>query len=55
MAEAKAQETYMRSYIQDAAGTAPSPAAEVERLANLHAQGALTDEEFTAMKAKALG
>ena len=36
----------------------PAPAdtaAEVERLAQLHASGALTDEEFTAAKAKALG
>jgi hypothetical protein len=54
MAEAQAQETYMRAYIQNAAGGAPSPAAEVERLANLHAQGSLTDEEFAALKAKAL-
>jgi hypothetical protein len=54
MAEAKAQETYMRAYIQDAAGTPRSPADEVERLAKLHAQGSLTDEEFAALKAKAL-
>lgn len=30
-------------------------AGEVERLAQLHASGALTDEEFAAAKAKALG
>jgi len=29
--------------------------AEVQRLAELHASGALTDEEFAAAKAKALG
>jgi hypothetical protein len=42
---------------------APAPAAaavdpqtaELQRLAALHAQGILTDEEFTAAKAKALG
>jgi succinate dehydrogenase/fumarate reductase flavoprotein subunit len=31
------------------------PAAQIEKLAQLHASGALTDEEFAAAKAKALG
>jgi hypothetical protein len=31
------------------------PADEIEHLAQLHASGALTDEEFTAAKAHALG
>jgi len=31
------------------------PADEIEHLAQLHASGALTDEEFAAAKAKALG
>ena len=31
------------------------PADEIEHLAQLHASGALTDEEFTAAKAKILG
>ena len=30
-------------------------ADEIQRLADLHASGALTDEEFAAAKAKALG
>jgi hypothetical protein len=30
------------------------PAAEIEHLAQLHASGALTDEEFAAAKAKVL-
>jgi hypothetical protein len=35
---------------------APTDAAgELERLAQLHASGALTDDEFAAAKAKALG
>jgi len=39
---------------------APPPAeddatAQLENLAQLHAQGVLTDEEFAAAKAKALG
>ena len=43
-----------REYIQEVAGTASSPAAEVERLANLRAQGAIDEAEFQALKAKAL-
>lgn len=31
------------------------PMAQVQKLAELHKQGILTDEEFTAAKAKALG
>jgi hypothetical protein len=44
------------------APAAPAPAeavdpqmAELQKLATLHAQGILTDEEFAAAKAKALG
>ena len=43
---------------QDQAAYAPSPADpadQIEHLAQLHASGALTDEEFTAAKAQALG
>ena len=47
-----------------AAAPAPAPAAapastdvtaEIQKLADLHNSGALTDEEFTAMKKKLLG
>ena len=34
---------------------APDASSEIERLAGLHASGALTDEEFAAAKAKLLG
>jgi multidrug resistance efflux pump len=47
------------------AAAAPAPAAaapvvddqmaQIERLATMHSQGLLTDEEFAAAKAKALG
>ena len=41
------------------AQAAPPPeddaTAQLENLANLHTQGVLTDEEFAAAKAKALG
>ena len=43
---------------QDQAQYAPppaDPADELEHLAQLHASGALTDEEFAAAKAKAIG
>ena len=35
--------------------TEPDPMAQVSELAKLHEAGALTDEEFAAAKAKALG
>ena len=41
----------------ETASAAPpaDPADELERLAKLHASGVLTDEEFAAAKAKAIG
>ena len=38
-----------------AAPAADDPMAEVQKLAELHSAGVLTDEEFAAAKAKALG
>ena len=38
-----------------AAPAVDSTTAELQNLANLHAQGVLTDDEFAAAKAKALG
>jgi hypothetical protein len=38
-----------------AAPAAADPMAEIQKLAQLHAAGALTDEEFAAAKAKILG
>ena len=41
---------------QDQYAPAPAdPADQIEHLAQLHASGALTDEEFATAKAKALG
>ncbi len=37
------------------AAPAEDPTTQIEKLAQLHASGALTDEEFSAAKAKALG
>ena len=57
-----AAEAQQAQQAQQAAAAAPAPAADaddpiaqVEKLAKLHAAGALTDEEFAAAKAKALG
>jgi len=38
-----------------ATGDGDEMTATIEKLAKLHAEGALTDEEFAAAKAKALG
>ena len=46
------QDDYIRS-VAASAGSA-SPADEIVKLANLHQQGVLTDEEFAAQKAKIL-
>ena len=51
--EAASREERMRSYVQDVAGGG-STADEIERLAQLQAQGAITDEEFRQAKAKLL-
>jgi putative oligomerization/nucleic acid binding protein len=40
---------------QPPAEAASDPNAELQNLANLHAQGVLTDEEFAAAKKKILG
>jgi hypothetical protein len=51
--DAQDQEAAFRSYVQDAAGT-QSPAQQLATLADLHERGKITDEEFAALKAKAL-
>ena len=40
---------------QAAAPASTDVTAEIQKLADLHDSGALTDEEFTAMKKKLLG
>jgi hypothetical protein len=54
METAQAQDAAQRAYIQSAAGTAPSAADEISRLADLKRQGAISDAEFERLKAKAL-
>jgi hypothetical protein len=54
VANAESRDAASRTYIQDAAATSSSPAAEVERLATLHADGVIDDTEFQTLKAQAL-
>jgi uncharacterized membrane protein YcjF (UPF0283 family) len=54
-AAADAQDAAAKAYIQQAAGTTPSTADELQRLADLKAQGVISDAEFETAKAKALG
>ena len=50
---AQAQDQAMRAYVQDAAGPG-GPADELAKLADLQAQGVITDAEFEQQKAKVL-
>lgn len=50
---ARAQDQAFRTYVQDAAGST-GPGEQLEKLASLHAQGTISDEEFAAGKAKIL-
>jgi hypothetical protein len=54
LAAAQAQDAAARAYIQDAAGGSSSPAAEIERLANLKKQCLIDDAEYQKLKNKAM-
>lgn len=54
VAQAQHQEAAFRSYVQDAAGSGGGTADQLSKLADLRAQGVLTDAEFEAQKAKLL-
>ena len=49
------QQAMTRQYVQSVAGSGGGSADEIERLAKLKADGVITQEEFDAGKAKALG
>jgi hypothetical protein len=56
IAEASSREAAFQSYVRDVAGaSAPSTADEIAKLAELHARGVLTDEEFAHEKNRQLG
>ena len=52
--QAQANEQAFRSYVQDAAGGGGA-ADELAKLAELHASGTLSDEEYARAKAKVIG
>jgi ABC-type multidrug transport system fused ATPase/permease subunit len=52
--QAQAQNDEVRSYIQHAAGTQPTTADQLAKLADLRNQGVITAEEFESQKAKIL-
>ena len=54
MEAAQAQDAAQRAYVQSVAGAAPSTADELARLADLKAQGVISDAEFEQAKAKAI-
>ena len=51
--QAQANEQAFRSYVQDAAGG--GAADELAKLAELHANGTLSDDEYARAKAKVIG
>ena len=52
--QAQAQDAAFRSYVQDAASSGGGAADELAKLAELQAQGVITDAEFAQQKAKIL-
>jgi predicted PurR-regulated permease PerM len=52
---AQDREAEFRSYVQNAAGSSTGSAEELAKLAELKAQGVLTEAEFAQQKAKILG
>lgn len=52
--QAATQQRAQQEYIQSVTGSGGSSADELEKLAGLHQQGVLTDEEFASQKSKLL-
>ena len=52
VADAQARDDAFRSYVQEAASSAPSDADQLSKLATLHDQGVLDDAEYARMKSK---
>jgi hypothetical protein len=55
VAEKLAAQTAVAVGVVPAAAAVDDPMAQLQKLADMKAQGLLTDEEFSAMKAKVLG
>jgi len=54
VADAKARDDAMRTYVQGVTSTSTSTAEEIEKLHALQSSGAITAEEFASAKAKLL-
>ena len=54
-AQDQQQDAQEQQYAQEAPEAEDDATAQLQNLAELHKQGVLTDEEFTAAKAKILG
>ena len=52
--DAQARDDQFRAYVKDAASDGQSQSDELAKLAGLHQQGVLSDQEFAAAKAKIL-
>ena len=52
--QARQQEDAFRSYVQEAAGSQPSSADQLAKLADLRQRGVITTDEFEQQKAKVL-
>lgn len=52
--QARQQDEAFRSYVQEAAGSTPSSADQLAKLADLRQRGAITPDEFEQEKAKVL-
>ena len=52
--DAQARDDQFRAYVKDAASEGQSQSDELAKLAGLHQQGVLSDQEFAAAKAKIL-
>lgn len=52
--QARQQEDAFRSYVQEAAGSQPSSADQLAKLADLRQRGIITTDEFEQQKAKVL-
>jgi len=52
--DAQARDEQFRAYVKDAASDGQSQSDELAKLAGLHQQGVLSDQEFAAAKAKIL-
>jgi hypothetical protein len=50
----QAQQAAQREYIQTVAGSSTNTSEEIARLAELRDKGAITEEEFQSLKAKAI-